>query len=116
MFITFNQIALVTGHQMIEETESEIEGGDKEWRECESKSVNQSYIEMFRFSGTAIQMTADELTRLEVATDARSESGVGLSLQVTARVRSSVVCGVNHRLSSSRLICFALLLLRLNFF
>ena len=75
---------MVTGHQMIEETESETEGDDKEWRECESKSVNQSYIEMFRSSGTAIQMSADEITRLEVATDARSESGVGLSLQVTA--------------------------------
>ena len=99
---------MVTGHQMIEETESEIEGGDKEWRECESKSVNQSYIEMFRSSGTAIQMSADEITRLEVATDARSGSGVGLSLQVTA-------CPVKRSLrgqslaGTSSLICFALL-------
>ena len=99
---------MVTGHQMIEETESEIEGDDKEWRECESKSVNQSYIEMFRSSGTAIQMSADEITRLEVATDARSGSGVGLSLQVTA-------CPVKRSLrgqslaGTSSLICFALL-------
>ena len=45
LFITFNQVALVTGHQMIEETESELEGDDKEWWECESKSVNLNVIQ-----------------------------------------------------------------------
>ena len=85
---------------MIEETESETEGDDKEWRECESKSVNQSYIEMFRSSGTAIQMSADEITRPEVDKDAgsviRDRNRGSVYRYRSLRVRSSVVYGVNH--------------------
>ena len=72
---------------------------------------------MFRSCGTTIQLSADEITRpgsLRCSfSDQRARSGVGVSLQVTA-FRSSVVCGVNHGLSTSRLVCFARLLLRLS--
>ena len=82
-------------------------------KECES----QRYTEMFRSCGTTIQLSADEITRpgsLRCSfSDQRARSGVGVSLQVTA-FRSSVVCGVNHGLSTSRLVCFARLLLRLS--